>query len=31
MPVVDLELIVHKLNVDSLCPPKKQKSRRTAK
>ena len=28
---MDLEFIVHKLNVDSLCPPKKQKLRRAAK
>ena len=28
---VDLELIVHKLNVDPSFPPKKQKSRRSAK
>ena len=31
VPRVDLEFIVHKLNVDSLCPPKKQKLRRAAK
>ncbi|XP_050263882.1 uncharacterized protein LOC126708103 [Quercus robur] len=28
---VNLEFIVHKLNVDPLCPPKKQKSRRAVK
>jgi len=28
---VDLEFIVHRLNVDPLYPPKKQKSRWTAK
>ena len=31
MPGVDPEFIVHKLNVDSLFPPKKQKPRRLAK
>ena len=31
MPWVDLEFIVHMLNVDPLFPPKKQKSRRSAK
>nr|XP_023873727.1 uncharacterized protein LOC111986328 [Quercus suber] len=31
VPRVDPEFIVHKLNVDSLYPPKKQKSRRSAK
>ena len=31
VPGVDLEFIVHKLNVDPLFPPKKQKSRRSAK
>ena len=31
MPRVDLEFIVHKLNVDPLYPPKKQKPRRSAK
>ena len=28
---MDPEFIVHKLNVDLLCPPKKQKSRRASK
>ena len=31
MPGVDPEFIVHKLNVDPLCPPKKQKLRRAVK
>ena len=31
VPGVDPEFIVHKLNVDLLYPPKKQKSRRSAK
>ena len=31
MPGVDPEFIVHKLNVDPLFPPKKQKPRRSAK
>ena len=31
MPGVDPEFIVHKLNVDPLFPPKKQKLRRSAK
>ena len=31
VPRVDLEFIVHKLNVDPLYPPKKQKPRRSAK
>ena len=31
VPGVDPEFIVHKLNVDSLCPPKKQKPSRAAK
>ena len=31
VPGVDLEFIVHKLNVDPLFPPKKQKPRRSAK
>ena len=31
VPGVDLEFIIHKLNVDTLFPPKKQKSRRSAK
>ena len=31
MPGIDLGLIVHKLNVDPLYPPKKQKPRRSAK
>ena len=31
VPGVDLEFIVHKLNVDPLHPPKKQKPRRSAK
>ena len=31
VPGVDTEFIVHKLNVDPLFPPKKQKSRRTSK
>ena len=31
VPGVDPEFIVHKLNVDSLYPPKKQKPRRSAK
>lgn len=31
VPRVDLEVIVHKLNVDPPCPPKKQKPRRMAK
>ena len=31
VPGVDLEFIVHKLNVDPLFPPKKQKLRRSAK
>ena len=31
VPGVDLEFIVHKLNVDPLYPPKKQKPRRSAK
>ena len=31
VPGVDLEFITHKLNVDTLFPPKKQKSRRLAK
>ena len=29
--MVDLEFIVHRLNVDPLFPPKKQKLRRSAK
>ena len=29
--MVDLEFIVHRLNVDLLFPPKKQKLRRSAK
>ena len=31
VPGVDLEFIVHRLNVDPLFPPKKQKPRRSAK
>ena len=31
VPGVDLEFIVHKLNVDPLHPPKKQKPRRSTK
>ena len=31
VPGVDLEFIVHKLNVDPLFPPKKQKLRRSTK
>ena len=31
VPGVDPEFIVHKLNVDPLFPPKKQKLRRSAK
>ncbi|XP_075655153.1 uncharacterized protein LOC142625361 [Castanea sativa] len=31
VPSVDPEFIVHKLNVDPLCPPKKQRLRRSAK
>ena len=31
MPRVDPEFIVHKLNVDPSFPPKKQKSRRSAR
>ena len=31
VPEVDLEFIVHRLNVDPLFPPKKQKPRRSAK
>ena len=31
VPGVDPEFIVHKLNVDPLFPPKKQKPRRSAK
>ena len=31
MPKVDPEFIIHKLNVDPLFPPKKQKPRRSAK
>ena len=31
MPSVDLEFTMHKLNVDPLFPPKKQKLRRSAK
>ena len=31
VPGVDPEFIVHRLNVDPLFPPKKQKSRRSAK
>ena len=31
VPEVDLKFIVHKLNVDLLCPPKKQKPRKAAK
>ena len=31
VPRVDPEFITHKLNVDSLFPPKKQKPRRLAK
>ena len=31
VPRVDPEFIVHRLNVDPLFPPKKQKSRRSAK
>ncbi|XP_075664838.1 uncharacterized protein LOC142634429 [Castanea sativa] len=31
VPGVDPEFIVHKLNVDPLCPPKKQRSRRSTK
>ena len=31
VPGVDLEFITHKLNMDTLFPPKKQKSRRSAK
>ncbi|XP_075645609.1 uncharacterized protein LOC142616695 [Castanea sativa] len=31
VPGVDPEFIVHKLNVDPLCPPKKQRLRRSAK
>ncbi|XP_075670209.1 uncharacterized protein LOC142639972 [Castanea sativa] len=31
VPGVDPEFIVHKLNVDPLCPPKKQRPRRSAK
>ena len=31
MPGLDLDFITHKLNVDPLVPPKKQKSRRSAK
>ncbi|XP_075644943.1 uncharacterized protein LOC142615918 [Castanea sativa] len=31
VPWVDPEFIVHKLNVDPLCPPKKQRLRRSAK
>ena len=31
MPSVDLEFTMHKLNVDPLFPPKKQKPRRSAK
>ena len=31
VPGVDPEFIVHKLNVNPLYPPKKQKSRRSAK
>ena len=31
MPKLDPEFIVHKLNVDPLYPPKKKKSRRSAK
>ena len=31
VPRVDLKFIVHKLNVDPLYPPKKQKPRRSAK
>ena len=31
VPGVDLEFIVHRLNVDLLFPPKKQKPRRSAK
>ena len=31
MPGVDPEFIVHRLNVDPLFPPKKQKPRRSAK
>ena len=31
VPGVDLEFIVHKLNIDPSFPPKKQKSRRSAK
>ena len=31
VPEVDLEFIVHKLNVDPSFPPKKQKPRRVAK
>ena len=31
MPGLDLEFIVHKLNVDLLFPPRKQKLKRSAK
>ena len=31
VPRVDLEFIVHRLNVDPSFPPKKQKSKRSAK
>ena len=31
VPGVDLKFIVHRLNVDPLFPPKKQKQRRSAK
>ena len=31
VPEVDLEFIVHKLNVDPSFPPKKKKSRKSAK
>ena len=31
MPGVDPEFIIHKLNVDPLFPPKKQKPRRSTK
>ena len=31
VPGVDLEFITHQLNMDTLFPPKKQKSRRSAK
>ena len=31
VPVVDPELIIHKLNIDSSFPPKKQKPKRSAR